>query len=78
LEEWWKPETSHPCKKTYRRHEKYQLVERLTHPHQATLDGVTRRDLLVILDIVSDLKGRRPWDAGEIEDLAVTTSNISR
>jgi hypothetical protein len=42
------------------------------------LEGVERCGLLVVLDIVADLNGRCPQDAGDIEDSGVTTFNISR
>jgi hypothetical protein len=42
------------------------------------LEGIARRGLLIILDVVADLKGRRPRTAGEIEDPGIITSDISR
>jgi hypothetical protein len=46
-------------------------------PCQSALDGVARHGLLVILDVVANLKGCRPRNANEIEDPGATTSDIS-
>jgi hypothetical protein len=34
-------------------------------------------NILVVLSVVADLEGGRPWGAGKFEDLGVTTSDVS-
>jgi hypothetical protein len=41
------------------------------------LVGVTHRGLLVVLEIVDDLEGGRPRDAGEFKDQGITASDVS-
>jgi hypothetical protein len=49
-----------------------QLVERAARPSYPALKGVACRGLLIILDVVANLEGSRPWGAGELEGLGLT------
>jgi hypothetical protein len=65
-------------KKTHRHRGKYQLVECAARSRQPTLEGVAHHGLLIVLDIISDLEGGSPRDAGEFKDPGVTASDVSR
>jgi hypothetical protein len=70
--------TSYPSDKTYRCRGEDQLVERTARPSYPALKGVARRGLLVILDVVTNLEGSRPWGAGELEGLGLTARGALR
>jgi hypothetical protein len=50
----------------------------MTRPRQSTLEGVARRGLLVLLSIITDLKGGRPRNLGEVEDPGTIILGIPR
>jgi hypothetical protein len=68
---------SYPSNKTYRRCGEDQFVERVVCPRQPVLKGVACRGLLVVLGVIADLEGSRPWGTGELEDMGLTVSNAS-
>jgi hypothetical protein len=59
-------------KKTYRGRGEDQLIKGAARPVQSALQGVTRRNLLIILDIVAGPGSGRPRGAGKLEGLGFT------
>jgi hypothetical protein len=47
-------------------------------PHQPALKSVARHGFFTVLDIVADLEGGRPRDAGKFEDPGIIASDVSR
>jgi hypothetical protein len=58
-------------KKTYRGRGEDEFIEGTARPSQPKLQGVARRNLLVVLGVDAEPGGGRPWSACELKEWAL-------